>query len=134
MSTTDVSDRFTALPDDQTLGATVVALEEHGFSVEVVDDLDAARAAVLARIPHGSSVMTNTSVTLAETGIAVHRYVLPVMAHAAATNLPASYLNVYGPAELALLALAGLVIAVAGAMLPASWAAGPRTASALRAE
>ena len=31
---------------------------------------DAARAAVLARIPEGSSVMTNTSVTLAETGIA----------------------------------------------------------------
>jgi putative ABC transport system permease protein len=67
-------------------------------------------------------------------GIAVHRYVLPVMAHAAATNLPAGYLNVYGATELALLALAGLVIAVAGAMLPASWAAGSRTASALRAE
>jgi len=67
-------------------------------------------------------------------GMAVHRYVLPVMAHAAATNIPASYLNVYGPAELALLALAGLVIAVAGALLPASWAAGSRTASALRAE
>jgi len=70
MSTTDVSDRFTALPDDQTLAATVVALEEHGFSVEVVDDLDAARAAILARIPAGSSVMTNTSVTLDKTGIA----------------------------------------------------------------
>ena len=28
------------------------------------------RDAVLARIPHGSSVMTNTSVTLQETGIA----------------------------------------------------------------
>jgi acyl-CoA hydrolase len=62
--------RFTALPDDQTLAATVVALEEHGFSVEVVDDLDAARDAVLARIPEGSSVMTNTSITLQETGIA----------------------------------------------------------------
>jgi acyl-CoA hydrolase len=70
MSTTPVSDRFTALPDDQTLAATVVALEEHGSSVEVVDDLDAARKAVLARIPEGSSVMTNTSVTLQETGIA----------------------------------------------------------------
>ena len=70
MSTTDTPDRFTALPDEQTLAATVVALEEHGFSVEVVDDLDAAREAVLARIPHGSSVMTNTSVTLHETGIA----------------------------------------------------------------
>jgi acyl-CoA hydrolase len=69
MSVTDAHDRFTALPDAQELAATVVALEEHGFSVEVVDDLDAARAAVLARIPHGSSVMTNTSVTLQETGI-----------------------------------------------------------------
>jgi hypothetical protein len=27
-------ERFTALPDDETLDATVVALEEHGFSVE----------------------------------------------------------------------------------------------------
>ena len=70
MTTTQASDRFTALPDDATLTATVVALEEHGFSVEVVDDLDGARAAVLARIPRGSSVMTNTSVTLEETGIA----------------------------------------------------------------
>ena len=70
MSMTQASDRFTTLPDEQTLAETVVALEEHGFSVEVVDDLGAARQAVLARIPEGSSVMTNTSVTLAETGIA----------------------------------------------------------------
>ena len=70
MSTTQASDRFTALPDEQTLAATVVALEEHGFSVDVVDDLDAAREAVLALIPEGSAVMTNTSVTLQETGIA----------------------------------------------------------------
>jgi LUD domain len=63
-------ERFTALPDEATLADTIVALEEHGFSVEVVDDLDAARKAVLARIPEGSSVMTNTSVTLRETGIA----------------------------------------------------------------
>jgi hypothetical protein len=70
MSTTRASDRFATLPDDETLEATVVALEEHGFSVAVVDDLDAARDAVLARIPERSSVMTNTSVTLEETGIA----------------------------------------------------------------
>jgi acyl-CoA hydrolase len=70
MSTIQESDRFTVLPDDQALAATVVALEEHGVSVEVVDDFDAARQAILARIPEGSSVMTNTSVTLQETGIA----------------------------------------------------------------
>ena len=62
--------RFTKLPDEAALNATVVALEEHGFSVEVVGDLDAARQAVLARIPAGSSVMTNASVTLEQTGIA----------------------------------------------------------------
>jgi acyl-CoA hydrolase len=70
MTTIATPDRFTTLPDEQTLASAVTALEEHGFSVEVVDDLDAARQAVLARIPDGSSVMTNTSVTLQETGIA----------------------------------------------------------------
>jgi len=69
MTATDAADRFLALPDEQTLAATVVALEEHGSSVEVVDDLDGAREAVLARLPEGSVVMTNTSVTLKETGI-----------------------------------------------------------------
>jgi LUD domain len=70
MSTTATPADFTTLPSEHTLQATVVALEEHGFSVEIVDDLDAAQEAILARIPQGSSVMTNTSVTLAETGIA----------------------------------------------------------------
>ena len=70
MSRTTTPDRFTTLPDEQTLASAVTALEEHGFSVEIVDDLGAARETVLARIPQGSSVMTNTSVTLAETGIA----------------------------------------------------------------
>ena len=70
MTITDTATRFTALPDDDTLAATIVALEEHGFSVQVVEDLDAARRATLNRIPAGSTVMTNTSVTLEETGIA----------------------------------------------------------------
>ena len=70
MSTSATADRFTSLPDELALAPAVVALEEHGFSVEVVDGFDAARVAVLGRLPEGSSVMTNTSVTLAETGIA----------------------------------------------------------------
>ena len=73
MTAVEQPSRFTTLPDEETVAATVVALEEHGFSVEVVDDLDAAREAVLARIPEGSSVMTNTSVTLQEAGIAAAR-------------------------------------------------------------
>lgn len=38
MSTTAIPDRFTTLPDEHALQATVVALEEHGFSVEVAGD------------------------------------------------------------------------------------------------
>ena len=67
-------------------------------------------------------------------GIALHDYILPVMGHAAQTDVPASVLNVYHLGEIILLAVSGLVIAVAGALLPAGWAARARTASALRAE
>jgi hypothetical protein len=69
MSTAQTPETFTSLADDQTLADTTLALEEHGFSVEIVDDLDAARVAVLARIPQGATVMTNASVTLQESGI-----------------------------------------------------------------
>jgi hypothetical protein len=70
MSTTQASNRFGQIPESPPLAAIVVAMEEHGFRVDVVDDLNAARESVMARIPEGSSVMTNTSVTLQETGIA----------------------------------------------------------------
>jgi putative ABC transport system permease protein len=67
-------------------------------------------------------------------GIALQRYLVPVMARAAGTALPASILDVYGTGLIIALALAGMVIAIAGALPPASWAAATRTESALRAE
>jgi putative ABC transport system permease protein len=67
-------------------------------------------------------------------GIALVRSLVPVMGAAAGTGMPPSYLDVYSGGELAGLALAGVVIAVAGALLPATWAARSSTASVLRAE
>jgi putative ABC transport system permease protein len=67
-------------------------------------------------------------------GIFLHGIVLPSMANAADVGVPANLLNVYHPAEIAGLALAGLAIAVAGALFPAGWAAATKTASALHAE
>ncbi|GAA1997250.1 LUD domain-containing protein [Microbacterium ulmi] len=61
--------QFDVLPDERTIATTVTALEARGFTVEVVDDLAAAREAVLARIPHGARVWKNTSITLDEAGI-----------------------------------------------------------------
>ncbi|MGB6456655.1 MAG: ABC transporter permease [Streptosporangiaceae bacterium] len=67
-------------------------------------------------------------------GVALHRYVVPVMGHAGQTNVPRALLSVYPAGELVLLALSGLVIATAAALGPAGWAARVRTATALRAE
>ncbi|MFD3500286.1 ABC transporter permease [Streptomyces sp. NPDC058678] len=67
-------------------------------------------------------------------GFALHAYVLPVMGHAAGTDLPPSVLDVYDTPRLVLLGLAGVTIALLGALLPAGWAARTRTATALRTE
>ncbi|MCL2394763.1 MAG: ABC transporter permease [Acidimicrobiaceae bacterium] len=67
-------------------------------------------------------------------GVAVHGWVLPLMARTVGEQLPAYFNSVYPLSVLLLLGLGGLVIAVGGAALPAGWAARTRTASALRTE
>ncbi len=67
-------------------------------------------------------------------GIILHHAMIPRMAIFAGNGIPPSFLNVYQGWEITGLALAGLVIAVAGALLPAAWAARIPAASALRAE
>ncbi|HTU05391.1 MAG TPA: ABC transporter permease, partial [Trebonia sp.] len=67
-------------------------------------------------------------------GVLLHHEVLPAMAHAANSGVPSSLISIYSAPEIVILALAGLVIAVAGALAPASWAANSRTATALRTE
>jgi putative ABC transport system permease protein len=74
------------------------------------------------------------SVIAVPLGMALHGYVLPAMAHSVDLGLPAAFLDVYHGGELVLLALAGVAIAVLGALLPAGWAAATRTGAALRAE
>jgi len=67
-------------------------------------------------------------------GIGLQRYLVPVIAAEAGSGLPASFLDVYQGWELGALALAGVAIAVAGALLPAGWAARSAPVAALRAE
>jgi putative ABC transport system permease protein len=67
-------------------------------------------------------------------GFLLHRWAVPAMARGAGIRLPVSSIDVYAPGLLAGLALAGLVLAAGGALLPAGWAARTRTAVALRTE
>lgn len=67
-------------------------------------------------------------------GYALHGIVMPVMGRAVGTTLPPSVLDVYGPIELLLLGLGGVVLAMLGALVPAGWAAKVHTATALRTE
>jgi putative ABC transport system permease protein len=67
-------------------------------------------------------------------GVALHHFVLPIMAHTTGEHLPSVDVTVLHPTTLALLVLGGLLIAVLGALLPAGWAAKVRPATALRTE
>ncbi|MFJ4617315.1 FtsX-like permease family protein [Streptomyces sp. NPDC088812] len=67
-------------------------------------------------------------------GVALHHWITPLMGDAAGLALPAATIAVYDPSWLVALALGGLVITVAGGLLPAGWAARTDTATALRTE
>ncbi|MFI8911251.1 FtsX-like permease family protein [Streptomyces sp. NPDC053513] len=67
-------------------------------------------------------------------GVALHGRVMPAMGRAVGTTIPPADIDVYGTPLLVLLATAGVVIAAAGALLPAVRAARTATARALRAE
>jgi len=70
----------------------------------------------------------------APAAIALNTATVHAMAGTAHTGIPASFTQVFPPSRLALLSLAAVAIAVAGALLPASWAARARPAVALHAE
>jgi putative ABC transport system permease protein len=70
----------------------------------------------------------------APAAVALNTATVHAMAGTAHTGIPATLTQVFPPARLALLSLAALVIAVAGALLPAGWAARARPATALRTE
>ncbi|MFR0359348.1 ABC transporter permease [Streptomyces sediminimaris] len=67
-------------------------------------------------------------------GVALHHFVTPLMGHAIGMNLPGSVIAVYHSPVLFPLALGGIVVATAGALLPAGWAARADTATTLRTE
>ena len=73
-------------------------------------------------------------VIAAPVAVALNSATVHAMAGTAHTGIPASLTQVFPPGRLALLSLAALIIAVAGALLPASWAARARPATALRTE
>ncbi|WP_314222234.1 ABC transporter permease [Streptomyces zaehneri] len=106
-----------------------------------VHDLGVLKA--LGMAPRQTLTMVVTSVAViglpagalaVPVGVALHHYVTPLMGLAVGMALPPSHIAVYDVPEPALLALGGLVIAVAGALLPAGWAARTTTATARSTE
>jgi putative ABC transport system permease protein len=67
-------------------------------------------------------------------GIALHGVIVPAMGSAAGTHVPHADLAVYHAPQIVLLGFAGLVIATAGALLPATWTARTSTSASLRTE
>jgi putative ABC transport system permease protein len=67
-------------------------------------------------------------------GVALHHEILPAMAGSVGLRLPASFLTVYSTPRVLMLAFAGVLIAMVGALAPATWAAKIHTATALHTE
>ncbi|TDD86377.1 ABC transporter permease [Actinomadura rubrisoli] len=67
-------------------------------------------------------------------GMMLHEAVMPLVGDAAGTRIPEAYMAVYQGPVLAVLLVGGAALATAGALLPATWAARVRTATALRTE
>jgi putative ABC transport system permease protein len=108
---------------------------------ERVHDMGIFKA--LGMTPKQTIAMVLTSVTLTgliagligvPLGIAVEKATQTPMSHAIGRHLPPSVTHVYTASLLLPLLAAGVVIALLGALLPASWAARSRTATALRTE
>ena len=108
---------------------------------ERVHDLGIHKA--LGMAPRQTIAMVIASVVVAglaggaigtPTGVLLQRIIVTEMGRGTGYRLPGSVLDVFGPVELMLFGLGGIVIAVLGALLPAGWAARTRTAAALRTE
>jgi putative ABC transport system permease protein len=67
-------------------------------------------------------------------GVAAHRLVMPYTAEAGGSTIRAAWLDVYSAPTMALLVAAGVLIATAGALIPAGWAARTRIATVLHSE
>jgi putative ABC transport system permease protein len=108
---------------------------------EQVHDIGVLKA--IGMTPRQVRVMVITSMALVGAvagtvavplGSLLHHSIVPIMANAAGVGLPVAAVAVYTPSELLALGATGLLLAVAGALVPAGWAARSRAASALRAE
>ncbi|GGO32611.1 ABC transporter permease [Micromonospora parathelypteridis] len=108
---------------------------------ERVHDLGVHKA--LGMTPRQTTAMVIASVVVtglaggaigAAVGVLLQRTVITEMSSSVGFRLPDSVLDVYGSFDLLVFGLAGLVIAVVGALLPAGWAAKTRVAVALRTE
>ncbi len=63
-------DKWNKPASNKVIDKTIKALKTNGISAVVVDSLEEAKKQILASIPQDAEVMTNTSVTLDESGIA----------------------------------------------------------------
>lgn len=120
------------------LGVLSMAVQD---TRERVHDLGILKA--LGMTPKQTIAMVLASVTLTgliagligvPLGVAVEKATLTPMGNAIGRHLPPSVTHTYTAGLLIPLLAGGIVIALLGALLPASWAARSRTATALRTE
>jgi putative ABC transport system permease protein len=123
------------------LNAVLMATRERVHDLGVYKAVGMTPRQVVAMVTCWAVVPAIVAAVIAlPAGAALHNAVIHALASdqsplpQALSSVPGNALHVYTPGGLVLLALAGLALAVIGALGPATWAAIARTTTALRAE
>jgi len=108
---------------------------ERARDTAVLKALGMTPAQVLAMVATSAVVLGTAGGLLGlPVGVAIHRALMQALASIAGNNMPEGALRVFNAPGLALLALAGVAVALLGALLPARWAARTRVAEVLHSE
>ena len=117
------------------LNTVVVRARERRREIAILKAIGMAPSQVVVMVVSSVALLgLPAPLVRAPLGLRMHHQILTSMAEITHTRVPPSFYSVLGPPPLAGLMLAGVLIAAAGAWLPAQWAAAERVSGALHAE
>jgi putative ABC transport system permease protein len=115
--------------------AMLLSTRERARDIAVLKTLGMRPTQVVAMVAATAAVLGITGSALGlPAGVGVHRGLMTIVGNYLGNDLPPGMLDVFSVPSLMLLALAGLLLAVLGSLLPARWAARTRVAEVLRSE
>jgi putative ABC transport system permease protein len=116
-------------------GALLLGIRERARDIAVLKAIGMRPAQVMLMVAAAAAVLGVVGSALgAPAGVAAHRVLMTTIGAYLGNDLPRGTLEVFSAADLVLLGLAGVAIALLASLLPARWASRTRVAEVLHSE